>query len=535
MNHQEHQNAIVRQLFEACREQPQSIQQIRSLVLRHSNDDDRAADQEQERLSLTAGSDAPRDMQRRERRTSRRLPSSQARDENGLTPLSVACLYGASLEVIHFLATQQMLHQHSRQIDIDNRHIDDDANYYDDDDNVHENIDNCLQYACFAGASNDVISYLLQFDPKAVEMTDCTGQLALHAACCSPSNTGVSLAVVHSLIRHYPRAVTMVDHKGRTPLHHACSNPGISLPVIQCLVRHYANAVKIRDENEMLPLHRACWYRVPLDVVDFLVHQYPQALQCPDQDGELPLHLACLSTTAMTTTTTEMTRSDTALQTVMSLLLKHYPLAKLQRNVSGYLPLELVSEKLTNAVQVLQLLTPSGWPPLHFACAQGCSMRTMSRLLELFPKKEPSSSTSLPPSTLLKAQVTTNDPTLLPLLFYACQGPRANLNLVQLLMEYSPQGILETSRQTGDTVLHHVCRHGTHVNIVELLVQCHPAAVTIKNHQGFIPLDLALMMHAIENDDAQQQHSSLSSSTPPTLDVLYFLVRNYPNHILSYS
>jgi hypothetical protein len=99
--------------------------------------------------------------------------------------------------------------------------------------------------------------------------------------------------------------------------------------------------------------------------------------------------------------------------------------------------------------------------------------------------------------------------------------------------EYNPHCILEKSRQTGDTVLHHACRHGTPVHIVEFLVQCHPAAATIKNQHGFIPLDLAVMMHAIDNDDTQQQ-SSLSSS-PPTLDVLYFLVRNYPNHILSYS
>lgn len=524
---QESQNVILRQLFEACREQPQSIQRIRSLVLRYNQDDNEG--------SFETG--------RRGSRTSR--PCSQARDENGLTPLSVACLYGASLEVIHFLATEQLVNQHSRQVDIDNRHIDD------DDDDANENIDNCLQYACFAGASHDVISYLLQFDAKAVEMPDCTGQLALHAACCSPSNNAVSPAAIHSLIRHYPQAVTMVDNKGRTPLHHACSNPAITLPVIQCLIRHYAAAVRIKDENEMLPLHRACWYGVPIEVVDFLVDQYPEASQCPDEDGELPLHLACLATTTMTAPS----KLDMSLLlTLVPMLLKTNPQAIWQRNISGYLPLELVSEKLPNAVQVLQLLTPSGWPPLHFACAQGSSMRTMSRLLGLFPHNVAtpsstsvlkSSSSPLSLSRLSSGSVLWETPrvdielayfptTLLPLLFYACQGQRADLNVVRLLMEeYNPHCILEKSRPTGDTVLHHACRHGTPVHIVEFLVQCHPAAVTIKNQHGFIPLDLAVMMHAIDNDDTQQQ-SSLSSS-PPTLDVLYFLVRNSPNHILSYS
>jgi ankyrin repeat protein len=101
------------------------------------------------------------------------------------------------------------------------------------------------------------------------------------------------LEVVQFLVERNPTALETVDRNGWLPLHYACRCNHVSLEVVQFLVERNPAAVGMADCSGYLPLHLACQTQASLEVVQFLVEKNPVALGTADCGGYLPFDIAC--------------------------------------------------------------------------------------------------------------------------------------------------------------------------------------------------------------------------------------------------
>jgi hypothetical protein len=113
-----------------------------------------------------------------------------------------------------------------------------------------------LHVACRFCSSQqlDVVQYILEAYPYALQCPDVWGHLPLHEAC---SNSSVPLEVVLLLLQQYPVAASAPNHDGNLPLHLAVAVRSTStapytqflssdehqLEIVQCLLYYWPDAI----------------------------------------------------------------------------------------------------------------------------------------------------------------------------------------------------------------------------------------------------------------------------------------------------
>lgn len=117
--------------------------------------------------------------------------------------------------------------------------------------------------------------------PETASRCDSDGLLPLHWAC-SGSPTEEA---VQSLLQAYPPGASHTDQEGSTALHFAC-HYGASLEVVQLLLRENPDAVAIRDAHGRTPLHHAVTKSASLEILQALVQTNPSTITVPQKLGK---------------------------------------------------------------------------------------------------------------------------------------------------------------------------------------------------------------------------------------------------------
>lgn len=75
------------------------------------------------------------------------------------------------------------------------------------------------------------------------------------------------------------------------PLHLACEF-WTSFEVVKTLVEHDPQALRRVDDQASTPLHLACARLAPFEMLQYLVQKYPESIYLKDYQGRLPIHVA---------------------------------------------------------------------------------------------------------------------------------------------------------------------------------------------------------------------------------------------------
>ena len=176
------------------------------------------------------------------------------------------------------------------------------------------------------------------------------GRLPLHIAIispfCSKACSASRVELVKYLAEAYPQALQMVDSEGNTPLHYAATLHGSDM--IQLLIQASPEACAITNARDRYPLHLLCARCmdddevIHRDDVAACVNAYPEALEHIDRFGRTPLHLIC--------TAQNVWRWD-----MLEVLIYKYPQALLTKDKTRKTPLDLArrhkNRKNTSAVR----------------------------------------------------------------------------------------------------------------------------------------------------------------------------------------
>jgi ankyrin repeat protein len=183
------------ELQNACSEQPQRLDTIRSLV--------------------------------------RRCPEVvKTKDVDGWLPLHFTCSNNARLEVVQYLVEQWPEAVKKTTV----------------------NGSLPIHLLCSNNAPLEVIQYLVEQWPEAV-MTTKDGWLPLHYACDNVCFYKAPLKVIQFLVEQWPEAVKKTTVNGSLPLHYACSKKA-PLEVMQYLVEQWPEAVKKINTSGLTPLNQ---------------------------------------------------------------------------------------------------------------------------------------------------------------------------------------------------------------------------------------------------------------------------------------
>lgn len=223
-----------------------------------------------------------------------------------------------------------------------------------------------LHIACVSGASVEIIAQLLDEYREAIRLPDNNGRLPLHAACMNPR---VNLDALDLLHKAYPAALRIFDKTGSVPLHIAIQRK-LSASVVHFLIDKEEGAVRTREaSSKMYPLHLACRVGADVDVLERLVEIYPVAIEAVDARGNSIFHLAC-TYRQLTVDFAELLLDKCSFDTirkvneeqslplhlavqykaampVLQLLIDHYPEALLCKDTKGNVPLHKAFQNLT--------------------------------------------------------------------------------------------------------------------------------------------------------------------------------------------
>jgi ankyrin repeat protein len=481
------------ELFALCQQQPQSLHHIRALVEKN--------------------------------------PSIvQARNDDGHLALHIACRFGAPLAVVQYLVQQYPASVQILKKGDGSEQQDDASN------NNNNNKLRPLHWACWGRASMDVIHYLVAMEPAAVRAPSRRHLLPLHYACLQFFPLPPCMETVQFLLSLYPEAISTTCGDGNLPLHYACSNGEMSRTLIEFLVQQYPHATQVANHQGNYPLHCALdpagtlsHHPAPLRVIELFLENYPNAMTLQNNAGYLPLHLAC--GTALGSPSVEIIRR----------LVRSCPRAVLIRDGHGMLPLDRACFPGKPTVDVLECLQVvvltsdereqdvitklpekeededdyrDALPPLHFACRHGSRVEVVRRLMELYPNAcaQPAGRDGLLPlhctsssfaqdSTLVTACNNHNNNKDVSWSAAAvlddCMDEENMMQVLELLLKCHPAAIYSKSAK-GDTALHFACRSQRpgRFKLIQFLVQQDPSATMTANVQGLYPLHEACLYAA---------------------------------------
>jgi len=137
-----------------------------------------------------------------------------------------------------------------------------------------------------------VIETLLTAYPAAIHTTE-SGMKRNPLAIAVRS--GASDEVISFLLEKYPQAAGEQDSHDRIPLHYACSNRR-SGGIIRQLINQYPQSIRAPDKKGWTPLHVSVTKFMDPEIIRLMVSICPEALSMKTNTGHTALTLANLST-----------------------------------------------------------------------------------------------------------------------------------------------------------------------------------------------------------------------------------------------
>jgi len=379
-----------------------------------------------------------------------------------------------------------------------------------------------LHDACLSeGVTIDIIRYLIDLHPDAIQALDDKMRLPLHMAC--EGHSGGELEIFETLVEAWPESLQARTIDGRLPLHVACSSENMSDDIILYLIESYPAALQVRDNKMQLPLHLACRCRAQnSDVIDCLVRAWPESVHVSaifiDFDGDKQNNNDADEQNNNDDEEHKHNIKEGILVLPLDLRVKLSDLLQESgENRLRYLNAELVPI-LTNGI-----------PPCHFACMHPCTswypfrLKTLETLHDFFPHLEEwqrfydgmlafhCACRAGAPESFLQWCAQQNPEALV-----TSTMDMANTPLHCYLLSWTSNQIvlatttIDTTTTTTTTTIHSNQIHqNMSLSAVQYLVEKHPIALQSSNRQGFLPLHMAGMCDV-------------------PLDILFYLAREHP-------
>jgi ankyrin repeat protein len=375
-----------------------------------------------------------------------------------------------------------------------------------------------LNMACWAVAPFEVIDLFIKAAPEAITTVDKEQFTAIHSAAKRHPSTEVMRALVNAGGR---AAVRTLASAQRTTLFLACDEETCILDNIQLLVEvGGTDTVLLADDDGTTPLHELCHRQEPrLDVIRYILETGKQEVVLrSDEEEKLPLHFACQSSSSveLVTLLLESGGSDTidapdtgnftpfmnacksdgihSLEIVKLLIDKRGEALNL-RNV-----LHLAIDRAQPQIDLIRLLVDldatlvyqvdeNDSTPLHSACQIGAK-EIVLLLVEVGGKQ-----------LVLMPDSAGITPLILSLARDVDYSDEDFISIIKCLIDSGGSEGLSKCDDWGNTPLHNACWNTNNsVGIVELIVEKGDKHVVLsQNRRGYTPLLLACMIPQDEN------------------------------------
>ena len=290
----------------------------------------------------------------------------------------------------------------------------------------------------------DIVKMLVEAYPQSLVVTDETyACYPIHAAAINSSTNNLS-EIIEYFLELEPTSLRVLDGDGSTPLHLACENERMNLELFKLLYNSWPDAIRMPNPglNGNFPIHEICYNRMledtdALAILRFMIDIDQTIVRGRDSDGYLPIHRAvrCKS------------------------------LAFCKALIDSYL-------------ESLRVRTNHGSLPIHSACGHygsAANIDTIQYMLDLYPES---------------INIRTADGRHFPI-HNAAQGKRTDI--VELLLKYDPDAASKESSFKRRLPLHVACGQPLteHLDVVKILYDAFPQAITIRDGDGKSPIDLA--------------------------------------------
>ena len=166
-----------------------------------------------------------------------------------------------------------------------------------------------LHLACKTNSSSQVIDFLIEKYPVALQIQNSHYHTPLHLAC---SNKDSSVDTIRKLITMYPKATKTGDINGELPIHHECSKENIILENLSALLDANPNSIwaeniygitpsyncNSNDENKFHHIIKQCIVQgLSVNLIKLLSKNFMStAGSWCDEDGNCLLHHECMKT-----------------------------------------------------------------------------------------------------------------------------------------------------------------------------------------------------------------------------------------------
>ena len=425
------------------------------------------------------------------------LDNVSIEDENGNTPLHLACFYGKSIDTVELLLQKPLLCKFKGNKE--------------DDSPLH------LVCKC-EGALEDthklqVAKALLKCDPtladsKAVHIACSQRNMDLLEILVNSSNingvdsSGKTPLQVASEQRNYSMVCWLIHHgadcrdkeggDGNLPLHLCIST---SRPSLEAVIALGNNFISVPNKDGNTPVHIAC-HRFAIDILHFFSRStmFYEALSIKNNDGCTPLHLiveqslsrAVIGLFAITDCDISDNDGNTPLHIACSAghclnakhLIQELGCKPNRRNNDGDLPLHIavthsleMVKNVATSPELTNISNKDSDTPLHIACR--CEQVSIVRYL------------------IKKMNTSTNMPNLRKecAVHTVCLLEKESIELFDLVMKHTSLDVLTYKDIDGNTPLHLACM-GRHFNFVIQLVQHFQCSTNIQNNCGETPLHI---------------------------------------------
>eukprot|EP00956_Cyclotella_meneghiniana_P030443 scaffold76682_cov82-Cyclotella_meneghiniana.AAC.3 len=143
--------------------------------------------------------------------------------------------------------------------------------------------------------TKEIIQYLVNKWPEALQERNDTGCNPLLLLCeNSKENSKIGVEILQVILDEYPDGALQSCSYGLLPIHYAASNDNMSVEFIENLINANPESIRQRDNNGDgdSPIHWAC-SQGHIDIVKYLFGLYPDLIRTIGSNNELPLHCAC--------------------------------------------------------------------------------------------------------------------------------------------------------------------------------------------------------------------------------------------------
>lgn len=308
----------------------------------------------------------------------------------------------------------------------------------------------------------DIVKLLIKVHPKSLVSGDKVMNFTPIFSVLFNSNIGYLHTVLEYIIDNMDHQTSstikhMVDGYGRTPLHVACRIENTDIEIIQMLVHADIGALQLRDNVGRLPIHILCGNRklnesVSLQILQFMLNNNVDSdniLREGEEDGNLPLHLAV----------------HTKSTTFCKIMIDAYPQSLKEMNHGGNTPLHEACRGARASYAMKQ-------------CRGARAIRvdtidTIGYMLDLYNES---------------IHVRSNSGAL-PIHRASLWGEQ---EVVAMLLNLDPSAASEKIPNKRYLPLHLACcTDKDNIEVVQILYDAYPEAISIGDTNGKNPLDLA--------------------------------------------